>query len=327
MSLCFAGIDVAKKKLAVALYDSKQKLKHFSVDNTRAGHRELARRLAKHAEVLVAIEATSNYSLDLCLHLHSCEGINVAMVNPSQAHSFKSASGRRAKTDPLDAEGLASFAMTMQPRIWTPPSQQALQLRAVSRRIAELVEQCTAEKNRREAGSASGVFDPLQASYQRVIERLETEALMLEQQALELIRSDDSLSASYDFILSMKGTARRSAVCLLGELSCLSEGMGRRQWVCFAGLDPRTFESGSSVRGHSGISRRGSPYLRRILYMIALVASQHQPEAKAWYQRLLERGKPPRLALVALMRKLLCTFWGMLKNKENFKGEKFSPAA
>jgi transposase len=322
MPRCFAGIDVSRKSLAVAVIDISGQLREFSADNNAAGHREVIRRLSRRSEVLVVLEATSTYSLDLFVALHH-SGIQVSLINPSQAHNFKGASARRAKTDPLDAAGLAHFGRQMQPRPSIPPSANSMLLRQIARRMAELSALLTAEKNRRGASSASTIYEPLQPSHSRMAKAIEQEIGELEQQAMELLRSDEALSHTFDLVTSVCGVAKRSGISIVGEYSCLPAGLSKRQVVSFFGLDPQVFESGTSVKGSTRISRRGSPYMRRTLYMVALVACRFQPEIKTWYEARTARGMPPRKALVALMRRLICTTWGMLKNDECFIAQKF----
>jgi transposase len=281
------------------------------------------RRLSRRGKALVVLEATSTYSLDLFIALHECPAIEVSLINPSLAHNFKGASARRAKTDPLDAAGLAHFGRQMQPRPSSPPSPNCLVLRQISRRMAELSGLLTAEKNRRGASAASAIYAPLQPSHNRMVAAIKQEIAELEEQAMELLRSEAVLSRMFDIVNSMCGVGKRTGICIVGEYCCVPDGLSSRQLVSFFGLDPQVFESGTSVKGSTRISRRGSPYMRRTLFMVALVASRFQPEIKAWYESRTARGMPKRKALVALMRRLLCVIWGMHRNDECFIPEKF----
>ena len=125
-----------------------------------------------------------------------------------------------------------------------------------------------------------------------------------------------------DRIISVKGIALRSAILVYGELCVLPKDMEARQWVAHAGLDPRHFESGT-YKGKTRISKAGNKYLRAALYMPAFNAIIHQANVKAFYDRLVDNGKKPMQARVAVMRKLLHAIHGMLKSNANFDGEKF----
>ena len=145
----------------------------------------------------------------------------------------------------------------------------------------------------------------------------------LETLALRLIERAPELAEAYALLTSVKGIARRSAIQLMAELLCLPESLTVREWVAYAGLDVREYESGSSVRRPRRISKVGNAHLRRVLYMPAHVAIQHDPNVRAFYRNLLADGKTSMFALVAVMRKLLHAIYGMLKHRTPFDGTKF----
>ena len=110
---------------------------------------------------------------------------------------------------------------------------------------------------------------------------------------------------------------------MLAELAVLPADMSARQWVAHTGLDPRHYESGTSVHASARISKVGNRHLRAALFLPAMVASQHEPRVRAYYQKLIARGKKPMQALVAVMRKLLHSIHGMFQHDADFDGEKF----
>jgi transposase len=126
-------------------------------------------------------------------------------------------------------------------------------------------------------------------------------------------------------MLTTPGIGETSALQILGELAVLPDTLDARQWVAFAGLDPLQFTSGNSVEKKPRISRGGSRHLRRALYMPALVAIRHEPHLRAFYQRLLARGKAPLQAVVAVMRKLLHAFFAMFRSDHSYDGSKLCP--
>jgi len=140
----------------------------------------------------------------------------------------------------------------------------------------------------------------------------------LAESALELIRASAQLSERFDFLVSIKGIATASAISILAELAVLPADMSARQWVAHSGLDPRQYQSGTSVSAPARISKHGNRHLRSCLFMPALVASQHEPSIRAFYQRLIVNGKKPMQALVAVMRKLLHIIYGMFRNQKPF---------
>ena len=125
----------------------------------------------------------------------------------------------------------------------------------------------------------------------------------------------------------MRGIATHSAVQLLPELLVLPDDMSVRQWVAHAGLDPRPYQSGSSVHKPPRLSKVGNAHIRRALFMPALVAVQHDAHVKAFFDKLIARGKKPLQAYVAVMRKLLHAIYGMLRTETDFVSEKFHAIA
>ena len=144
----------------------------------------------------------------------------------------------------------------------------------------------------------------------------------LQAMAETVIRSDKELCEKFDRLISVKGIAEVSAARILAELMFLPKDMKSNQWVAYVGLDPVPVESGKTVRTRR-ISKKGNKYLRAALFMPALVAIKYSPNVKAFYEKLLGRGKEKLQAVVAVMRKLLVAIWGMFKNEENFVQEKF----
>lgn len=319
------GIDVSARHFNVSI-ELDGRIEDGQFPNTPEGHQRLVRKLTKRGRTArVALEATGIYHLDLALALVAA-GLFVAVLNPRAVVHFAEASSRRAKTDPIDAALLREYAARMPLERWQPPSPARLRLRGLARRIRSLKRFAAEERSRLHAarssrGTASeGLIDSLVAHLQY----LEESVKRLLTEAEQLIGADESLGEQYRLLLSVRGIGKLSAVLVLGELVTLPKGMTPRQWVAMAGLDPRIVQSGQSVARRARISRRGNAYLRAALYMPALVAVRHEPAIQAYYQRLVDRGKPKMVALVAVMRKLLHAFHGMLHHRQPFDGSRFS---
>ena len=144
----------------------------------------------------------------------------------------------------------------------------------------------------------------------------------LTQKALQLVRSHAQLRQQLELLDSLPGVGELSALYLLGELVLLSPDFSVREWVAYAGLDPRQYKSGDSVEKKIRISKVGNTHLRRALYMPVLVAARHDPHFRAHYRHLLAKGKLGMVALVALMRKLLHGIFGVLKSLQPYDGSK-----
>ena len=317
------GIEVSHLTLVVALraHDHDEPLREFP--NTREGHQALLRFLQRSARpVRVALESTGLYGLDLALALHQA-GVAVMVANPRAVRHFAQALLQRSKNDQLDAAVLREFAARMPFQAWRPPSAAALKLVAVARRLEALTDMMAAEKNRGHAASLSQALPALiRRDIQRSIQTQQRAIDRLTRAAQEFILADPELARRYELLLSIPGFGATSAVHTLAELTLLPAGMDVRQWVAYAGLDPREYTSGTSVYKKVRISKAGNKHLRRALYMPALVAVRHDPHVCAFYEHLLARGKTKMQALVATMRKLLHAIYGMFKHDQPFDGRK-----
>jgi transposase len=211
---------------------------------------------------------------------------------------------------------LAGYGRERQPVVTIEPNtiQQSL-----AREIEAITQDTTRLRNRLEAASQGQAHAEVKASLKRRIKDLEEEKQRLEKQLEgDLKQHKDSALALLE---SIPGIGTRSARLLLAELGDITRFASSEALVAFAGLNPGRFESGTSVRRHSAMSRKGSPHLRHWLYMPAMVGVRFNPYLKAFYQRLTAKGKAKRLALTACMAKLLRIIYGVLAS-----GKPFNPA-
>lgn len=319
------GIDVSAASLSAKLKNHRGQEQSATFDNDPAGHRKLIGWATKRgASARVCLEATGVYSFDLALALSRHPKTEVMVVNPRAIKAFASALMARAKTDALDAGVILAFLERMPFQPWQPPGEEVLQLQALTRRIAQLKVIVTQETNRLHAHQhRQALSRQISQDLQRHLRHLEHSIERLQAQALQLVQGHAPLQETFTRLTSVKGIATTSALQLMAEVLVLPDDLQPEQWVAQAGLDPRPRESGTSVHKPRFISKAGNKYLRAALYMPALVAVQHQPNVKAFYQKLVMAGKKKMQALVAVMRKLLRCLWGMLKHQEDFDGNKF----
>jgi transposase len=324
-----AGIDVSKDVLDAAVRWDGERLETARFDNDAAGHAKLVRWLTKRGRTArVVLEATGTYSLDVALALHRARGIEVMVANPRAVKQFAGALLQRSKTDLTAAAALREYAGRMPFVAWQPPPAEVLALRGIARRIAALVVERTRERNRLHAVQVTAerqavVVNDIEVNIRHLERRIE----LLTADAVTLIRQHPELHRAFERLTSVPGIATHSAVQLLPELLVLPDDMTVRQWVAHAGLDPRACQSGTSVDKPARISKVGNAHIRRALFMPALVAVQHEPHVKAFFDRLVARGKKPIQAYVAVMRKLLHAIYGMFATQTTFVGDKFSAAA
>jgi transposase len=320
------GIDVSARELVVAWGNGSEAVTLERYANTAAGHQQLLRQLRDTGRPMtVCLEASGTYSLDVALAL-AAPAVQLSVANSRCVRRFAESLGQRSKTDPVDARVLCQYAARMPLSVWHPPSATALRLRALTRTIAALVRMCTQHKNRQHALSASAA---LPAMLVRELERqagyTEMRIAKLRRAAVRLIERDAQLSRRWRQLLSIPGVGETSALAVLGELTVLPDTLDQRQWVAYGGLDPKHHSSGSSIEQRARISKAGNRYLRAALFMPALVAVQHDPALRGFYQRLLARGKAKLQALTAVMRKLLHAVWGMFRHDQPYDGAKLCP--
>jgi transposase len=317
------GIEISQLTLVVALRCGDHDESPREFPNSAEGHQGVLRFLARSGRrVQVAMESTGLYGLDLALALHQA-GVAVMVANPRAVRHFAQAMLQRSKNDQLDAVVLREFAARMDFQAWRPPSASALKLVAVARRLEALTDMMAAEKNRRHAASLSEALPAIiRRDIQRSIQTQQRAIDRLTRAAQEFIADDPELARRYELLLSISGFGATSAVHTLAELNLLPAGMNVRQWVAYAGLDPREYSSGTSVHKKARISKAGNKHLRRALYMPALVAVRREAHVRAYYEHLLARGKTKMQALVATMRKLLHAIFGMFKHDQLFDGQK-----
>jgi transposase len=319
------GVDVDSQALVCAMQRAGQRLPVASFDNTAAGHKKFIRWVTKGARsARVCLEATGIYSLEFALALHHAKNVEVMVVNPRAIKDFARACMQRAKTDAVDAGGILEYLERMPFSAWQPPAPAILQLQAINRRIVQLTTELTREKNRRHASefagaSAEAIANDIEVNIHHLERRLER----MHHSGLQLVLGVPALATKLAHLVSTKGIGEASAMRLLAELLVLPDDLAAPQWVAHAGLDPRPYESGTSVHRPRRITKVGNRHLRAALYMPALVAIQHDPNVKAFYNKLLAAGKKPMQAVVAVMRKLLHAIWGMLKHDQDFDGNKF----
>lgn len=321
----YIGVDVDSKLLVCKINRNGKNCPVTEFENTPVGHRKFIKWATKYNKLAkVCMEATGVYSLLFALALHQSENIQVMVVNPKAIKHFGTASLQRAKTDALDAETILEYLMRMPFRLWQPPSDEIFEIQHISRRIVQLTASFTRERNRHLAAKKIGNIGRVVANDTAVTMRhIEKRIKTMESTLLGLVTCIPELSHKLKLLTSTTGIAKKTGPRILAELMMLPDDMSGPQWVAFAGLDPRPYESGTSTLKPRRITKAGNRYLREALYFPALVASQNDPNVKAFYEKLIAKGKKPLQALAAIMRKLLLAIWGMFKNNETWNGEKF----
>ena len=322
----FVGIDVGAKELSVVVqYLGKCKAAK-TFDNTPIGHQQLIKYLnPKKHNARICMEATGVYHFDLAVLIHKTQGLEVMVINPNVANKFAQALSVKNKNDQVDAEVLSIFVAKMNFVSWKCPSDDKIVLRAYARQLSRLVETKTQLKNQIHSLESTNLTPQvIIKSQQKQIYFYEKEISKLEEAAVEFVSQNEEVNKKFQLLTAIKGVATRSAIQILGEILTLPNNLSYRQWVAYAGLNPKQHQSGSSVNKTTRISKNGNRYLRRALYMPALSAAHHNPHVNAYYLHLqLDNGLKKLQAVCAVMRKLLHAIWGMLQTGKAFDGSRF----
>jgi transposase len=319
----FAGIDVGAEELVLVTRKSGKPFGPQKFNNTPADRTRLVKKLAKLPGIIVCLEATGIYHFDLAIALHDA-GVLLMVVNPKASHNFAKVLLKNSKTDAVDANILAEYAARMDFVAWTRPSNEKLALRSFARRINALTGQKAAAKNHLHALAATqetpkAVLRDAKLAITQLQKRIDS----LTAEAVARIERHPELKRVMELLVGIKGIAQTSAVALMGELLLLPPDLSHREWVKFAGLDPKAFDSGKSVHKKTRISKAGNRHIRSALYMPALSAKQHDPHIKAYFDHLVANGKKPLQGVCAVMRKLLHAIHGMLKHDKPFDNSRF----
>jgi transposase len=304
MDATVIGIDVSKDRLDVAIRPSGEA---FLVDRNAAGLEVLAGRLAALSPLVVALEATGGFETVAAAAL-AAAGLPVVVVNPAQIRAFAKAIGKRAKTDPIDAAVIAHFAEATRPEPRPLPDEATRLLSDLVARRRQIVEMMAAEGQRERRLTDKR----LKKSIARLRKALEKELAELDSEIDDSMRGTPAWREKEDLLTSVPGVGPVIARTLIAELPELGSLSGK-QIAALAGLAPYTRQSGQ-WKGKSFIGG-GRVVVRTALFMGALVAKQHNPVLKVFFERLIATGKPKMVALIAVSRKLLVILNAILRDR------------
>ena len=302
-----AGVDISKDRLDVFLYPEGT-ARRFA--NDRKGHGALIAWLASFSIQRVVYEATGAYHRGFERALGS-SGLAMAKVNPWQARRFAEATGQRAKTDKVDAAMLARLGAPLEPRTQTPPSQALETMHELCMARRALVKDRTAALNREKTIQAP----LLKRQIVQRLKQIETQIEAIDQELRPVLETEKTLKARFDILMSIPGIGETTAFVLPIEMPELGS-MHHKQTASLAGLAPIARESGN-WKGRRGI-KGGRAILRQALYMPALVAIRFNEPLKQNYDALIKAGKPAKVAITAIMRKLIILANALLRDNRKW---------
>jgi transposase len=305
MDATVIGIDVSKDKLDVHVLPAGEA---FAVPRNGAGIEELASRLAGLSPAVIAIEATGGFETVVAAGLAGA-GLPVVVVDPAQVRAYAKAIRKRAKTDALDAAVIADFARATKPEVRPLPDAATRLLADLVARRRQIVEMMAAE-GQRERRTAN---KRLRNSIARVRKTLEAELADLDAAIDEEIRGSPAWRDKENLLVSVPGVGPVVARTLIAELPELGR-LDRREIAALAGLAPFTRQSGQ-WRGKSFIGG-GRTAVRTVLFPAAMTAARHNPQLKAFRDRLVQAGKPKMVALIAVARKLLTILNAIIRDSK-----------
>ena len=308
MDAIVIGIDVSKDRLDVCVRPTGET---FVVARDSEGLDALIARLTPLAPTAVAVEATGGYETVVAASL-AAAGLAVLVVNPAQVRSFAQALGKRAKSDPIDAGIIAHFLEATKPQIRPLPDAETRLLADLVARRRQIVAMIVAERQRQKRLTNKR----LQKSIGRLLAALQKELSSLETDIDESVRGSPAWREKEDLLASVPGVGKTIARTLLAELPELGS-LDRRKVAALVGLAPWTRQSGK-WKGKSFIGG-GRADVRAALFLGAMVAARHNPELKAFRDRLVAAGKPKLVALVATARKLLTILNAILRDKKPWR--------
>jgi transposase len=301
MPTIHTGLDIAKLNLQLHLAG-----RIHDLPNTAAGHRRLLKLLAVHPGAHVICEATGGYERQVVSALHQAQ-VAVTVLNPARVRHFARATGQRAKTDNIDATVLSAYGQALQPKPTAPRTEQEQHLAELIRRRVQVLEMLVAQRQQAERLTVPA----LRRQAQSLVRRLERDVEQIEAQLKEQRTQIGALDQRAQKLEAITGVGAITALSVLAELPELGK-LNRRQAAALAGLAPHPRESGQ-WHGRRTVGGGRAP-VRRALYMAALVAARSNHQIKAFYQRLRAAGKPAKVALTAVMRKLIVLMNQILKN-------------
>lgn len=296
------GVDVSKDTLDVHMHPAGD---HRQFPNDPKGFKSILRWIADRPVTRLVFEATGPYHRAFERAMGEA-GLPLCKVNPRQARRFGEALGQLAKTDRMDAEMLARFGALIEPDVRPAPSKAINDLKDLHVARTALIKDRTAAKNREKSLQSS----LLKRLARERLAQIERHLEAVEDTMLAIIKGDQGLARRLAILTSIPGLAKRSAFALIADMPELGT-LDSQAAAALSGTAPMTRQSGK--RTGKAFVTGGRVNVRQALYMPALVAARFNPNFAAMYQTMTARGKPPKVALTAIMRKLIILANALIK--------------
>ncbi len=316
--MLFVGIDISKLTFDAAYFINSRSI-HKQFSNNLKGFGEFSLWINKSKkEVYTCLEATGIYSFDLAHYLLQ-QKIKVMVVNPIITHAFSKLELNRNKTDKADAQLIARYCEHVvltgnyTNKSYQPKGADYEAIQRLVTRCDQLEKSKTQENNRLEASANKQAS----RSIKRLQKAIDNEIVRVRKNIADIVKNNQNLRQQVDLLTSINGIGERTAWSILAYIGDINFFSNSKQLASYAGLTPKITQSGTSI-DKSSLSKLGHKRLRKSLYMPALVAIRHNPILSTVYERLVNQGKPKKVAIVAVMRKLLILSYGVLKSEKPF---------
>lgn len=316
MSKPILGVDVSKLDLSLSLLIDK-KYYQTKIDNNQQGFKALVKWLQKHgvSKVFACMEATGSYGKSFADFLYNNHH-EVSVVNPACINAFAKSKLSRHKTDKVDSMIIAEYASKNDLIQYVPKNPILQELQDLYRCMQNLKEQYLQTQNYLE--NKKYLPKSVCSSYTKLAKHIVQEIKSVELEIDKLLARDTHLKYKVDNLQTIPGIGKATAVAILAESPDIESFTNARQLAAYAGVTPKHKTSGTSIKGKTSISKIGSSKLRKALYFPAIVAKNHNPLFKQFVQKLSSKGKPVKVIIIAIMRKLLHIIFGLIKNNTQF---------
>lgn len=297
----YIGIDISKLDFDVALRRGNGQYRSYKFKNTPDGFRKFKELL--DTDSWCVMEASGPYYLRLATYLSS-QGFNVSVVNPLVIRRFCQMRLMRAKTDKKDAQMIADYGKMNNPGLWAAEAGYVLELKQMQAYVEQLNKQRTSFIRQQEAFKQGTVFNKdVSVGLKRFILKIEGEIKKIESKMVSIIELHHK--EMFDKLNSIPGLGKKTSMLLIVLTGGFTKFDNAKQVSSYFGLSPRIFESGTSIKGRAKICKMGMSKIRAMLYICSWTAKKYNRACKALYDRLVEKGKSRKLALIAVANKLI----------------------
>lgn len=310
-SKLYCGIDISSEKIDVCIQTMDKEFIEETLPNSLQGFKRLLR-LAEETSYHFVMESTGVYHLSLCFYLHERKCV-YSVVNALQIKRYIQMHLERNKSDKKDAKHICHFGIERQPDPYEMPDSLYFECRALNNAIETITQEITSFSNKIHALTKLNLDNKtVIKSYRKIMKELKNELHKLEENLAQKLK--EWQPGLVQLVSSITGIGKRATSLLIVSTQGFKNTKSYQQLISFAGLSPKEYSSGSSIRGKVRICKTGGKKLRNTLYMCALNAKKTNPACKELFDRLVAKGKNKKLAIIAVCNKLLKLVFGVVKS-------------